>query len=104
MVTLVLQAGVPANPEQYIHRLGRTARAGAQGKGILLLCPFEEFFLSKKEIQALPLKPYAKEEKYAVDSRIVNNALSKVDEEAKGQAFGAWLGCSSLLSSVLIRC
>jgi superfamily II DNA/RNA helicase len=43
-VTAVIQVGMPLNPEQYIHRLGRTGRAGLPGKGILLLMEFEEFF------------------------------------------------------------
>ncbi|KAK7281408.1 hypothetical protein RIF29_09378 [Crotalaria pallida] len=42
-VTLV---GLPADREQYIHRLGRTGRRGKEGQGILLLAPWEEFFLS----------------------------------------------------------
>ena len=40
------QVGVPADKQQYIHRLGRTGRIGKEGKGILLLAPWEEFFLA----------------------------------------------------------
>jgi ATP-dependent RNA helicase MSS116, mitochondrial len=50
-VTLVVQVGAPSSKEQYIHRLGRTARAGNAGTGILLLCDFERSFL--KEMQDL---------------------------------------------------
>lgn len=88
----MLQAGVPANEEQYIHRLGRTARAGAQGQGILLLCPFERFFLDKAAISALPLQPYQAQPQHSVDPNVIRRALSQVSEEAKGQAYGAWLG------------
>lgn len=35
------QVGLPSDKAQYIHRLGRTARAGKAGHGILLLCDFE---------------------------------------------------------------
>ena len=48
-----LQIGVPADREQYIHRLGRTGRKGKEGQGILLLAPWEEFFLSN--IKDLPI-------------------------------------------------
>jgi len=48
-----LQVGVPADREQYIHRLGRTGRKGKEGQGILLLAPWEEFFLSS--IKDLPI-------------------------------------------------
>jgi len=37
--------GVPSVREQYIHRLGRTGREGKEGVGILLLSPWEEYFL-----------------------------------------------------------
>ena len=53
-VTLVVQIGIPANREQYIHRLGRTARAGKSGEGILMLAPREEFF-AKKDVGDLPI-------------------------------------------------
>ena len=43
-VTLVIQVGVPANRETYIHRLGRTGRAGKSGEGVLLLSERESFF------------------------------------------------------------
>lgn len=43
-VTLVLQVGL-TDREQYIHRLGRTARAGAGGCGLLLLADNEVNFV-----------------------------------------------------------
>lgn len=46
-VTQVIQIGVPESREQYIHRLGRTARAGKEGIGLLVLFPFETRFLSE---------------------------------------------------------
>lgn len=46
-VTAVIQIGMPESRDQYIHRLGRTARAGKDGVGILVLFPFESRFLSE---------------------------------------------------------
>jgi superfamily II DNA/RNA helicase len=43
-VSFVLQVGVTSR-EQYIHRLGRTARAGKEGSGLILLAPFERQFM-----------------------------------------------------------
>lgn len=40
-----MQVGVPSEREQYIHRVGRTARAGKQGQSVLLLADFEAYFL-----------------------------------------------------------
>lgn len=48
------QIGIPSDREQYIHRLGRTGREGKEGEGILLLAPWEEYFLD--EIKDLPLE------------------------------------------------
>lgn len=33
---------MPFSSELYLHRLGRTARAGKRGRGLLVLLPFEE--------------------------------------------------------------
>ena len=37
-VTHVINYDVPQDPEDYVHRIGRTARAGAQGVAITLAC------------------------------------------------------------------
>ena len=41
------QVGVPSSENQYIHRVGRTARAGKRGQALLMLCDFEAGFLNK---------------------------------------------------------
>ena len=56
-VTAVIQVGMPSDKAQYIHRLGRTARAGKAGGGILLLADFEAGFL--RQLSDLPLKQRA---------------------------------------------
>lgn len=43
----VIQVGLSSNREQYIHRLGRTARAGKAGTGLSILSQFEEPWLEK---------------------------------------------------------
>jgi ATP-dependent RNA helicase MSS116, mitochondrial len=40
-ITLVVQMGAPSKTSIYIHRLGRTGRADKEGRGILVLLPFE---------------------------------------------------------------
>ncbi|EME82787.1 uncharacterized protein MYCFIDRAFT_211157 [Pseudocercospora fijiensis CIRAD86] len=40
-VTHVIQVGLPTSREQYIHRIGRTGRAGKEGEGWIFLNPIE---------------------------------------------------------------
>ncbi|MCA1852582.1 MAG: DEAD/DEAH box helicase [Beggiatoa sp.] len=49
-VTHVFNYDLPQNAEDYVHRIGRTARAGASGQAISLAC--EEFVYSLAEIEA----------------------------------------------------
>lgn len=51
-VTHVVQVNAPSSREQYLHRLGRTARAGGSGKGVLVLHDWEDYFL-KQEVSDL---------------------------------------------------
>jgi ATP-dependent RNA helicase RhlE len=41
----VVNFELPNVPEDYVHRIGRTGRAGAQGEAISLVCVDEEIFL-----------------------------------------------------------
>ncbi|KAL3315727.1 ATP-dependent RNA helicase ddx18 [Cichlidogyrus casuarinus] len=45
-VDWILQYDPPDDPKEYIHRVGRTARAGQDGKALLVLRPHELEFLS----------------------------------------------------------
>ncbi|BGP35017.1 hypothetical protein JCM10296v2_006847 [Rhodotorula toruloides] len=54
-VTRVIQVGVPGTRDLYIHRVGRTGRAGKQGRGDLVLLPWEAGFLSW-QLKDIPLK------------------------------------------------
>lgn len=93
-VTSVVQVGLPSSGEQYIHRLGRTARAGKSGHGILILSPSEKFFLNKGEMKSLPLKEVSKDSFATLKNsqKYVNEALGKVSDETKGQCYAASLG------------
>ncbi|KAK4046353.1 hypothetical protein OIV83_006134 [Microbotryomycetes sp. JL201] len=54
-VTRVVQVGVPSTRDVYIHRVGRTGRAGKQGRGDLVLLPFEKDFV-KTQLHDIPFK------------------------------------------------
>lgn len=50
-VSHVVNYDVPAAPEDYVHRIGRTGRAGNQGKAITIVAPVDE--LSMRAIERL---------------------------------------------------
>jgi ATP-dependent RNA helicase MSS116 len=89
-VTLVIQVGLPADREQYIHRLGRTGRKGKDGLGLLLLAPWETYFLNS--VQDLSVSQAVVP---TIDSSIqtgVKDALGRVETKSKESAYQAWLG------------
>ena len=60
-IQLVINYDVPHEPEDYIHRIGRTARAGKEGRAITLVNEEDQFYFGKiekivgHEIPKLPL-------------------------------------------------
>jgi ATP-dependent RNA helicase RhlB len=50
-VSHVINYDLPQDPKDYVHRIGRTARAGATGKALSLAC--ENFVYSLEEIESL---------------------------------------------------
>ena len=88
-VTYVIQVGVPSNREQYIHRLGRTGRAGKTGQGLLMLDPAEKFFLNG--VRDLPIETLTAPVDAQVDLR-VRRGIARISPETKSQAYSAWLG------------
>jgi len=98
-VTMVLQVGL-TDREQYIHRLGRTARAGSQGQGVLLLSPFETCLL--RDLKDLPIQRVAAQDVQQWTQEPLRPALAKslvvVDKKgsnlhvAAQQAYQAFLG------------
>ena len=54
-VTRVIQIGVPVTPDVYVHRVGRTGRSGAAGRGDLVLLPWESGYVTW-EMNNIPFK------------------------------------------------
>lgn len=50
-ITHVISFDVPSEPDDYVHRIGRTARAGAEGDAFVLVSPAEEKALAQIERQ-----------------------------------------------------
>ncbi|RAR14217.1 ATP-dependent RNA helicase MSS116, mitochondrial precursor [Stemphylium lycopersici] len=91
-VGLVIQIGLPSSTDQYVHRVGRTARAGRDGRAVLILFEQEAFF--PRVNKTLPIKSYPVD----VVSRLpahqanIDQAFANVDETSKSKAYQAFLG------------
>ena len=46
-INLVVQIGVPSEKDQYVHRVGRTGRAGKVGEAVMILAPEEMWFVHR---------------------------------------------------------
>ncbi|KAJ1019127.1 hypothetical protein NDA18_006276 [Ustilago nuda] len=57
-VDWIIQFDPPDDPRDYIHRVGRTARAGNAGKSLLFLLPSELGFLRFLKVAKVPLNEY----------------------------------------------
>jgi len=57
-VDWIIQFDPPDDPRDYIHRVGRTARAGKSGKSLLFLLPSEQGFLQFLAAAKVPLNKF----------------------------------------------
>lgn len=93
-VDLVVQVGLPSNGEQYVHRVGRTARAGNDGRAIILLTQAESFFMNTN--RHLPIKPHPQTNSINAGASscagAVTQAMYNIDEEKKQRAYASFIG------------
>lgn len=93
-VDLVIQVGLPSNAEQYVHRVGRTARAGNDGRAVILLTQPESFFMNQN--RHLPIKPHTHSDEIvngaASCAPAVTKAMYNIDEVTKQRAYSSFIG------------
>lgn len=81
-VTHVYNYDIPQDPESYVHRIGRTGRAGKHGQSITFVSPNEMGYLSiienltKKRMKGL--KPATAEEAFQAKKKV---ALKKIERD-----------------------
>lgn len=87
-ISNVFQVGLPMDRESYIHRLGRTARAGADGHGTLVLTSHEAFF-PRNVLKGLKLNDTPAD----LSARAEVSAFTKrMESEKQTKVYQAWLG------------
>lgn len=74
-VDWIVQYDPPSNPKEYIHRVGRTARAGRKGKALMLLMPNERGFLRHLKHAGVPLNELEYPEKHLAN---IQSKLEKI--------------------------
>ena len=87
-VTTVFQVGIPSEKESYVHRLGRTARAGAEGRGILIVADVEAFF-PQRTLREITFLPHAADVSSAA---AVFDIAARMEDDQKAKVYKAWLG------------
>lgn len=80
-VTHVYHYDIPSDPDSYVHRIGRTGRAGHHGTSLTFVTPNEMEYLHEIEkltrVRMLPLKPPSAEEAFRGQ---VASAFNDIDE------------------------
>ena len=91
-VSRVVQVGLPSDKAQYTHRLGRTARAGKNGDGVLLLCDFEGNFVRQLADQKIQTRRQHTRQELAAVQPNIDNCLRRMNKRTLFSAYQAWLG------------
>lgn len=82
-ITHVINIDVPLEKESYVHRIGRTARAGKSGKAITFVTPYEDRFLNDIE-EYIGFKISQKNlREIALDERLLESEESVLKKKAK---------------------
>lgn len=85
-VALVLNYDVPRNPVDYIHRVGRTARAGRSGEAVTLVGQRDvQLILAIEDRVGRKLREYV-EDGVSIEARVVRDALKVVGEKKREAA------------------
>lgn len=82
-VELVVNYNAPRNPDDYIHRVGRTARAGRSGEAITMVGQRDvALFLAIETRVGLKMTEFA-EEGVNIETRVIRDALKEVGQRKR---------------------
>lgn len=108
-ITHVINYDLPNIAESYVHRIGRTARAGAQGQAISLVTGDEKSYLAnierttKQKIDVLTNHSYHSESAASASVLSVGKAKAKIEAEGKStNGRRAWKGSKRSRNSLKV--
>ncbi|KAL1591247.1 hypothetical protein WHR41_00060 [Cladosporium halotolerans] len=87
-VGLVVNYDLPRDPDDYIHRVGRTARAGRKGTSISMVGQRDVELVQAIEARVGRQMEEYEEEKVSVEGRVVREALNIVGEKKREALLG----------------
>ena len=82
-ITHVINIDVPLEKEAYVHRIGRTARAGKSGKAITFVTPYEDRFLNDIEEYIGFKIPEKSLEEIVLDEKLLESEENVLKKKAK---------------------
>ncbi|WP_429970524.1 DEAD/DEAH box helicase [Fructilactobacillus sp. Tb1] len=90
-VTHVYNFDIPQDPESYVHRIGRTGRAGKHGVSVTFVAPNEMSYLRLVEkltkVRMLPLKPPTEDEALAGQMKFALEDVDKLVKRTKTEKY-----------------
>lgn len=93
-VTLVVQVGLPLDTDSYTHRVGRTARAGKDGRAVVLLTEAESFYIRSNPQFPINRHPASAKIQASLGAAepAMRAVLQSADPESKDKAYQSYLG------------
>lgn len=80
-ISHVVNYDIPYDPESYVHRIGRTGRAGRKGEAILFISPREKRMLKTIErVTRQPIEPMQLPSAKHINERRVNSFKQKITD------------------------
>lgn len=83
-VELIINFDVPRDPDDYVHRVGRTARAGRQGEAITFVTQHDILLVEAIEKRiGRKLESYVAEPGVSLEGRVIRETLQVVSEKKR---------------------